>query len=93
MRKTVLFGPLVLSCGTFSITSVNITDYHLIVYRDDIRVANVYYHPTAHEYVLDTLEASLKRDTLMKIMTLMNLETFRYHRKRLQRQHKQRRKK
>ena len=84
MKKGFLKGNIAISLSRRISKKYKRKIYILGFSKEGAMAAEVYFHPAAKTYTLDTVDTVLIKQTLREIMQFMNIATFRFTRRRIQ---------
>lgn len=62
-------GKMTIGIGRCRVNSDKRVDWRLLFYKGDTHIAEIYYHPTVHEYVLETVDGICLRKERIDFLT------------------------
>ena len=75
MKNGKLEGKLKVDVHPIS-TAKGHKDYALIFHKEDLPIARAFYHPCG-QYTIESLDTCLSKETILKILRVMEKDTFR----------------
>lgn len=93
MESKYLKGRIAISLTQVYTKENRSRDYRIVFWKERVRIASIFHHPATGSYCLEGVaDVVLTPETLIRLMEMMNVRTFRRNRRRLQSQYRRNRK-